>query len=246
LIALNSFCESRVAKPLEERPVPPVYKQILKAQKKRQERDLNVKVWTLPREKSNVKQSEVIDSVLQKYKDTPTLDASLFILKGRGVCMSYCAFYLINRLADNGTFWSWLDDPLSKWAVISQYLSDDFRILAPGAMQSRLQNDFLKKRLNHFETEILKNQYYNLPTLAAYCGTRYARAQGVMCILSTDPKSPAHAVAVTRQGGKIRFMDPEIGEWMFVTENEFDWWMEKQGDRYTRFSHAHLNYYSVR
>lgn len=112
--------------------------------------------------------------------------------------------------------------------------------------QAVRRNDFLKKRLNHFETEILKNQYYNLPTLAAYCGTRYARAQGVMCILSTDPKSPAHAVAVTRQGGKIRFMDPEIGEWMFVTENEFDWWMGKQGNRYTRFSHAHLNYYSVR
>jgi hypothetical protein len=84
--------------------MPEYLNQIIK-RKDRDERSLNrFKVWTGPKKKTGVNQDTVVRDVYDTYKDTPGLGGSIFTLGRRGVCMSYCAYYLVNRLADKGDF----------------------------------------------------------------------------------------------------------------------------------------------
>jgi hypothetical protein len=69
--------------------------------------------------------------------------------------MSYCAYYLVNRLADKGDFWSWLSEPNSKWAIISQYLGENYKVLPAAEMQNRLQEGLLNQRLKVVDSQTL-------------------------------------------------------------------------------------------
>jgi hypothetical protein len=222
--------------------MPEYLNQIIK-RKDRDERSLNrFKVWTGPKKKTGVNQDTVVRDVYDTYKDTPGLGGSIFTLGRRGVCMSYCAYYLVNRLADKGDFWSWVSDPNSKWAIISQYLGGGYGLLPADQMQNRLQQELLDKRLKCVDTQILKGEKCKPADLAWAFVSNRSKAQGVMCVLSGGP--PAHAIAAIRREGHILFMDPELGERDYRSDQDLFWFLFEAD--YGAYSNAHINYYAVR
>jgi hypothetical protein len=226
-----------------ERKNAGIFKPILK-RKNRDERSLNkFKVWTGPKAKTGANQDAVVKDVYKSYKDVGTLGGSIFTLGRRGVCMSYCAYYLVNRLADKGDFWSWLSEPNSKWAIISQYLGDGYRLLPADQMQNRLQQGILNQRFKLVDTQILVGDKCDAPNLAYAFISQKTKAQGVMCVLSGG-EQPAHAIAAIRREGHILFMDPEMGERDYRSDQDLSWFLFEAN--YGVYAHAHINFYALR
>jgi hypothetical protein len=160
--------------------------------------------------------------------------------------MSCCAFYLVKTLAEKSDYWGWLKDFSSKWAVVSQYLDGDYRVLSPSAMQQRLQDTILNRKLLFKEADYLKGPDFHPVNLSYRCGARDAiSSPGVMCVLFKGPKDPVHAIAFVRRGRRIFFMDPELGEFSFADPHSLELWLQPS-DLFKDYSEAQINYYAVR
>jgi hypothetical protein len=193
------------------------------------------------------KQGTIVDAVFKTYGEYLPF-RTRWELRG-GVCMGASAFYLINRIADNGDYWSWLADMNHKWEVISQYLDVGYNMLPPPEAQRRIQDDVLNVRLKHVGTKVIgegEQTAYNASSLAsALLAGSEGFGIGRLCFLSkTD--GPAHAIALIRYNSP-RLMDPNFGEMKFRSRGSLGQWMENVWNRhYARYDRAHINYYSQR
>ena len=185
------------------------------------------------------KQREITRAVLAEYQfSEPTLNT--------GVCLSCCAYYLIQSLVKNADYWSWLADIDSKWNLIAQYLNEDYSLMKPIESQERIQKMIVSSGLKHSGTKVIKKGTLNFNSLATSLLQDSNKVHlGRLCILMKT-NGPAHAIAISKKYSKPRLMDPNFGEISFNSATDLSNWMNDVfSKRYGIFDHAHINYYDV-
>lgn len=197
---------------------------------------------------SGTRQKQVINEVYQPYKNS-AYATPLFLLTVKGVCTAYSAFYIINRVADRGDFWSWLEDPLHKWSVISQYLGGDYRLLPPNDAILRCQ-DLIKSRLQQLGSPYtVDGANFNASRVFYHLCPTDQPFGATLCVM-TKGEGEGHAVAAITGTSPpyASYLDPNHGELHFSKRKGFEhWWRGIFAQEYgSHFTRANFVYYGPR
>ena len=191
------------------------------------------------------RQSEILAQVLKydrRYNAAGTgLQTGTYILKQKGICAALAAYYLKNKVKENGDFWSWIKDHDHKFEVMSPYLNDDYRMLTAAQATGKVDT-FLRQHFQYVRTDPVAGNDYN--AVGLYSALTQTRDRGIAryCHFIGGPNQTSHAVGFVYHA-KPRLFDPDYNEWIFDNEGQLYDFLRALWSLYSRYQSANVFFY---